>query len=399
MPITNIYGNGDYTAQIKLGSEGVAANVILDTGGSTLALDSSVYDPGADADMKPTSFVQDVTFVTGSFTGPVIQTNIIVGSGAGTVSANCNLTVTAEDTPGSFGSADGILGLAFNQLNSAYDLTQYLGEQGINPPDTYPWPFGKDGSSIALQQFTQLLSLMPTQDLKPYFSALTDAGAVRNIFSFYTLRSIAAQGTADPSSDPLNNGYFILGGGPEQSDLYTGDFAHVNIVDDLYYNTTLVAVQVQGADQEKMRKLPDKYAKSYKSNSIIDSGTNILALTSEAYNAIFSALGKINPDLASVAQQAQRQVIESASLSLEEWPDITFIMEGQNGEEVPLTCVPSTYWQLDSPAAGQATFRIANSGGVQSILGLPLLNNYYTVFDRSQSPYGVVSFAEIVPPA
>ena len=29
----------------------------------------------------------------------------------------------------------------------------------------------------------------------------------------------------------------------------------------------------------------------------------------------------------------------------------------------------------------------------QSILGLPLMNNYYTVFDRSQDAYGIILFA------
>jgi hypothetical protein len=31
----------------------------------------------------------------------------------------------------------------------------------------------------------------------------------------------------------------------------------------------------------------------------------------------------------------------------------------------------------------------------QSILGLPLMNNYYSVFDRTQDPYGVICFAPI----
>jgi hypothetical protein len=31
----------------------------------------------------------------------------------------------------------------------------------------------------------------------------------------------------------------------------------------------------------------------------------------------------------------------------------------------------------------------------QSILGLPLMNNYYTVFDRSLDAYGTVRFAAI----
>lgn len=35
---------------------------------------------------------------------------------------------------------------------------------------------------------------------------------------------------------------------------------------------------------------------------------------------------------------------------------------------------------------------------VQSILGLPLLNNYFTVFDRSVDNYGAVRFAPIAQP-
>jgi hypothetical protein len=34
----------------------------------------------------------------------------------------------------------------------------------------------------------------------------------------------------------------------------------------------------------------------------------------------------------------------------------------------------------------------------QSILGLPLMNNYYCVFDRSQDSYGIIRFAPIKQP-
>jgi hypothetical protein len=34
-----------------------------------------------------------------------------------------------------------------------------------------------------------------------------------------------------------------------------------------------------------------------------------------------------------------------------------------------------------------------------SILGLPLFNNYYTVFDRTQNLYGTINFAPIATPA
>ena len=54
IPITNVYMGGDYTGTIAVGSEGKTANVILDTGSSTLALDGKFYDPEQDPDAAKT---------------------------------------------------------------------------------------------------------------------------------------------------------------------------------------------------------------------------------------------------------------------------------------------------------------------------------------------------------
>ena len=43
--------------------------------------------------------------------------------------------------------------------------------------------------------------------------------------------------TSHPEEDPLNQGFFIMGGGPEQADLYTGEFVNVDVVNDAWYNT------------------------------------------------------------------------------------------------------------------------------------------------------------------
>ena len=396
IPITNIYGDGDYTAQLEVGSAGVPANFLLDTGSSTLAINSAIYDPSTDAHMAPTPLAQDVSYDTGGWTGPVVSTDIGISAGGPALSINTYLAVTADYEPGNFGNADGIIGLAFNSLNSAYDLSSYLTEMQLTA--TYPWPFQIRGSSVAIRQFAQFLSRLPQQDITPYFTVLAQQGVTRNIFAFYTLRSTVTKRTADPSADPLNNGFFILGGGPEQNDLYTGEFVDVEVVDDMWYNVNLLGVQVAGSEQVDAKPLTMQYAKTSKSNSIIDSGASAMVLAPDVYAAIMSSLQKVNPAFAEIAQEAQQHVIPTADLTLGEWPDITFILADKNNGPVPLTCAPSSYWQLDTPQAGQATFQISNSNGVQSILGLPLLNNYYTVFDRQQNPYGAVRFAEIVPP-
>ena len=81
IPITNVYGDGDYTAQIRVGSAGVPANFLLDTGSSTLAINSTIYDPSTDAHMKPTPLAQDVSYDTGGWTGPVVSTDVGIGAG------------------------------------------------------------------------------------------------------------------------------------------------------------------------------------------------------------------------------------------------------------------------------------------------------------------------------
>jgi len=80
-----------------------------------------------------------------------------------------------------------------------------------------------------------------------------------------------------------------------------------------------------------------------------------------------------------------------------------FNLSGANGSTVPLTCSPTTYWQQDFPSPGVAAFQISAAGSNdpvnQSILGLPLMNNYYTVFDRSGGAgNGIIRFAPIKTP-
>jgi hypothetical protein len=92
--------------------------------------------------------------------------------------------------------------------------------------------------------------------------------------------------------------------------------------------------------------------------------------------------------------------VPASGLNLSSWPDMSFVMQGADGSDVTLTCAPATYWQTDAPQPGDAMFQINNRGNFpMSILGLLLFNNYYTVFDRSQNPYGTISFAPIATPA
>jgi Eukaryotic aspartyl protease len=398
IPISNILGGGDYTGQIKIGSQGIVANVILDTGSSTLAVVPRVYKIAADTKVSFTPYAQQVMYGTGGWSGPVIQTSLSMGSAGQEASITTYLAIADEQLPNNFGPADGILGLAFNALNSAFDLQAYLTSERVNPAVTYPWPFPVSTSTGAVQRVETFLARVGQEiDLQPYFTTLEQAGITRNIFAFYTLRSVPNMASANPADDPLNNGVFVLGGGLEQTDLYDGQVISVDVLDDLYYNTNLKGVQVGDGGVIEVSPPPASQAKTLVSNSIIDSGTNSLVLTAAVYDAVVSALKKLGPQFASLINDATSQgAVEKSSLDLNRWPNITFVMQGETGADVSLTCAPSTYWQTDAPQVGRAMFQI-NSGGnfPQSILGLPLFNNYYAVFDRTQDPYGAVRFAPI----
>jgi hypothetical protein len=356
-----------------------------------------VYKVADDQNVAKTSFAQLVTYGTGGWSGPVLETTLSMGSGANQASVKTYIAIADDQLPHDFGPADGILGLAFNALNSAYDLTAYLTSRNVNPPVTYPWLFPVKTSSAALQQVEQFLARMTEIDLIPYFTALTQADVTRNIFAFYTLRSTPSQSSADPQNDPVNNGIFVLGGGLDQTDLYTGQPLNVAVLDDLYYNTNLKAVQVGNADPVSVAQLPQSQAKTLVSNSIVDSGTNSLVLAPDAYQAVISGLRSLGTDFAALVDGATAHgAVPQSGLTLSDWPDIGFVLQGADGNDVTLTCAPATYWQTDAPKAGSAMFQINNGGNFPvSILGLPLFNNYYTVFDRTQNPYGTINFAPI----
>jgi len=401
VPITNVFGGGDYTAEILVGSQAVSVNVIVDTGSSTLAVQQTRYKAAGDTALNPTAWAQDVTYGTGGWSGPVVMTNLTMGSGGSAVTLkNAPMAIAVEQEANNFGAADGILGLAYTPLNGGANLHSYLVQRGINPPVTFPWPFPVQNTDAAVKQFEKFLSSMPPQSITPYFTLLEQEGVTPNKFAFYTRRSAVSAAKADPSQDPLNGGYLILGGGEEQNDLYDGDFVNVDVLDDLYYNTNLTAVQVEGCPAVAVKPLPQQLKPQMGSNPIVDSGTNSLFLASDVFSAIMDSLQKLNPQFVQLAQQALQSEtgIPSSQVQMANWPGITFTLAGEKGEDIALTCAPETYWQTDAPSIGQAVFQVLPGGQMpQSILGLPLMNNYYTVFDRSADPGGVIRFAKIKP--
>jgi len=402
IPITNTFDYSDYSAALKVGSHAAVVNVILDTGSSTLAVDPTAYSGRGDAALVPTTLAQRVMYGTGGWLGPVVNTTLTLGDVA---LAQCPVAITSAQDADNFNGVTGILGLAYYGLNYDYDLSAELAHRGEK--STYPWTLTGTDWKTATRQFDDIVDKTnPTQgSLWPYFDQLEKSGVVANKFAFYTKRSWSSLARKDWQNDPLNHGWFILGGGEEQKDLYRGAFLDVEVLHDVYYNAHLKSVRVGQQPAVAAAALQPQYRAGSISNAIIDSGTGNLSLAEDVYNAVLQGLRAVNPRFLELAQESIKRAsqdqgkhgIPVAELDLTQWPKLYFVLTGKDGADVELCCEPSTYWQVDFPEKDQAIFQIGGPLGAenQSVLGLPLLNNYYTVFDRTEDSYGVVRFAPI----
>ena len=363
--ITNTTMGGSFTAPALVGADRLPVHLIVDTGSSSLVVEGGRYARTTDADRQPTNLAQAVSYGAGWWAGPVIKTRVGFHDGDVVVELrDVSLAVTLQESEHGFGGADGIFGLAYRALDTAYDL---------------------GGSTWPTFDVSRLESA-GRGEVEPYFTQLEESGRVANVFSLYTRRSKTRR-AGDPEKDPLNRGLLILGGGEERTDLYTGAMQDVRITHDLYYNTNLKGLRV--GDQPLIQVAPADSP----SNSFLDSGLDAILLPDALDTQVLGQFQAINPVFGDAIEKARTN--GSARLGdLSRWPDITLILEGFSGDAV-LTIPPTTYWQEEATDDGGAVYIIQTDARLEeSILGLPLMNNYLCIFDRSaNSAQGRVRFA------
>lgn len=369
IPITNVYADGDYTGLILVGEKQEPMNVLLDTGSSALALDGTKYEPDfADGDQS-TDLAQTDSYGDGSsWTGAVIKSTLTVGTGNASATLNGgNVAVAYEASADMFGETDGILGLAYAPLDDAFQMPQDTSKHHYTSEQV------RSGSK---------------NDLVPYLTQLADVGITSDKISFYTRRSFVHVGAGD-ANDPLNQGWMIVGGGEESTDLYTGAFQTVKVLSDEWYCTNLKEVIVGSAAPIAARI---QGPQGMPTNSIIDSGTNSLNISPQMLAAILSKFPAPQKTLLSKAIH-QSQLVPVADLKLGTWPTISFVLQGDAGD-VRLDVPPSNYWQVNTQQAGYAAAAITPGEPGLAILGLPLMNGYFTIFDgEADNGRGVVKFA------
>ncbi|HEV8692575.1 MAG TPA: pepsin-like aspartic protease [Lysobacter sp.] len=390
---TLAYAKGAYTVALEFGSERNRANLLLDTGSSSLVVLPTAYDATRDRNLNATPWAQQVKYGQGSWAGPVLTSDLGLGEGIHARRLTSVPFALVQADVQNFRDYDGLFGLAFGGLNKVHDMSAVLAERAVSPALTWPWPFTLADSE--LDDFRKLLREQPTVALTPLFTTAEELDVVADKFAMLIRRSLAhvLDDDATPhalANDPLNRGMLVLGGGEEHQDLYEGPFRNVRIVHELYYNARLTAVQVGTQPRISAPPLdPDEVARAA-SNAIFDTGSTFLVLESSLYNAVRAGFAAHDPQLPALIdrfQAAFRQEggLPNSTIDHRDWPDLHFYLESDDDEEVKLTCTPGDYWQRNALRAGQSYFLLMEQlphWPKQSILGLPLLSGCYCIFDR-----------------
>jgi hypothetical protein len=372
IPITNVHMDGDYTGRIFVGPKKQSMEVLFDTGSSMLVLDSHKYRPDVAGGDQTTKLAQSEVFEDKtSWTGAVVRTAVSIGDGASAVTAaGINAAVAYEQSADVFGAADGVLGLAYAALDDAFEMPADTWSERYTPAKV------KEGR---------------TTTIPPYLTQLAKEGIVSDTISFFTRRSLVHQGGGG-AKDPLNQGWMIVGGGEESKDLYTGTFQTAKILADDWYSTKLKAVIVGDTPAIPVRA---RGKKGTSSNSIVDSGTNSLDLGRQLRKLMLSKFSSSQQALlsASISEDSDNRPVAMTKLDLTTWPDIIFILQGVDAD-VRLRVSPTDYWQVNAPKVGAATAAITAGEDGSAILGLPLMNGYFTIFDgEADGGRGVIRFA------
>ena len=400
---TNLaWAKGGYTVQVHLGSARAPANLVLDTGSSTLAVSPAAYAPEHDTARAATPWAQDIQYGGGAWAGPVLRSSLALGEGRHARRIDDALFALIETPAALFRQADGIFGLAYRELDPAHDISGLLQQRGVQPALSWPWALDEDANALRDHILKQ-----PRVDITPAFTALEEEGVVRDQFGLVVQRAVvhvASDGLTDHAlaADPLNRGTLVIGGGVEAQSLYHGGFHDIRVVHDLYYNANLRGLRIGDGPLVPAPPLADQDVASHGSNALLDTGSSFLVLEASLYAAAMSAFAAHDARLPALVQQFGEAFkagrgLPNHAVDHRAWPDLHLHLESPAGGETVVRIAASHYWPHNALNAGQALFLLAPGLAHfprQSILGLPLFAGRYAVFDRRAAGTGTVRLAQ-----
>ena len=127
-----------------------------------LLLIPNKYKPQDDFYLAATPYAQTITYGSGGWAGPLINTHLQFETHERKMTLKeGHIAIIESEQQNNFYGADGILGLAYRQLNRAYNLTEYFQERNYSPEQTFPWPFAIEENKKIRSYFQKVSKELP----------------------------------------------------------------------------------------------------------------------------------------------------------------------------------------------------------------------------------------------
>lgn len=348
--VNNLQGDSGrgYYIEMAIGTPGQTVNILVDTGSSNFAVAAAshpfithYFNTALSSTYVSTGQTVMVRYTQGNWEGELGIDHVSIPKGPnGTITINIAAILTSEGffLPGI--NWQGILGLAYPML------------------------------------------ARPDSSIEPFFNSLVKQLGIPDVFS---LQMCGAGLSASISAEPLG-GSLVMGG--IEPNLYRGSVWYTPIIEEWYYQVEVLKLEVgdQNLDLDCREYNIDK--------AIVDSGTTLLRLPVNVFNAVVDAITR-----SSLIQDFSSGFWDGTKLACwlkgeTPWrffPKLSIYLRATNtSQSFRITILPGLYIQPVTDVDGTLDcFRFGVSSSANGlVIGATVMEGFYVVFDRAQRRLG-----------
>ncbi|XP_068441624.1 beta-secretase 2 [Clinocottus analis] len=341
------YGRG-YYIEMSIGTPGQKVNILVDTGSSNFAVAAAphpfithYFNTALSSTYQSSGRTVAVRYTQGNWEGELATDRVSIPKGPnGTVTINIAAILSSEGffLPGV--NWQGILGLAYPML------------------------------------------ARPDSSVEPFFNSLVKQLGIPDVFSL----QMCGAGLSASSTVDAPGGSLVMGGA--EPTLYRGSVWYTPIVEEWYFQVEVLKLEVgnQNLELDCREYNMDK--------AIVDSGTTLLRLPVNVFNAVVEAITR-----SSLIQDFSSGFWDGSKLACwmkgeTPWmffPKLSIYLRATNtSQSFRITILPKLYIQPITDVDGTLEcFRFGLSSSANGlVIGATVMEGFYVVFDRAQRRLG-----------
>lgn len=344
----NLYGDSGrgYYIEMSIGTPGQKLNILVDTGSSNFAVAAAphpfithYFNTALSSTYQSSGSTVDAKYTQGNWEGELGTDHVSIPKGPnGTVITNIVAILFSDGFFLSGINWQGILGLAYPML------------------------------------------AQPDSTVEPFFNSAVQQLGIPDIFSLQMCGAgLLASSTIDPPGGSL-----VMGG--IEPALYQGSIWYTPIVEEWYYQVEVLKLEV--GDQN----LQLDCSEYNKDKAIVDSGTTLLRLPVNVFNALIEAFTHSFVELSSDFWSGTKLACWfKGKTPWRVFPNLSIYLRAMNSSQsFRITILPQMYIQsVMDPDGTVDCYRFGVSSSVNGlVIGATVMEGFYVVFDRAQRRLG-----------